>query len=150
MSPLIHSKRGGWEPPDVLSEGSVVARRFVNQTDTAAFSCSWDGTVMTWNTGAERVLRLGAKQAVNRKCYELFSGRDAFGNDFCAPHCAIRQMALRGRAIRPFQMSARDSYGRCIPLRIMVLVLRSGSRKPELVHLLDPLTPSAADRSAGS
>ena len=136
------------DEPEPTLEGSRAARDSINRSRTPAFSCLSDGTVLNWNPAAERTFGVGADEARRGRCYEIVAGIDVFGNDYCSRHCPVREMACRGRPIRPFRMTVRGSGDRRRWVRAMILVLRDGDEQPELVHLLDPLERASPDPKA--
>ena len=146
MAPSTGTRRTAADKPDSIPTGSRAARTSINRSETPAFSCASDGTILNWNSAAERIFGIGATEARQRKCWEVVAGLDVFGNDYCSRQCPIREMARRGRDIKTFRMTVRDAAGYGFRVRTMVMVLRNGGRQHELVHLLDPLAPASSTR----
>src|SRR6202162_2614650 len=96
-----------------------------------------------WNKKCEELLGLPERSAVGKHCYDVVSGRDAFGNVHCVPNCRIGFQARdKSDPVHEFPLSVRtkDGWKRfdvrtfTIPsyhpsLSTLVHVLREGQKK---------------------
>ena len=94
-----------------------------------------DGTVTIWNEGAERLLGYTAREAIGRKCCDLFGGYDADGNQLCDADCHVRALVRRDAPVRAFDMRTRTKAGRPLWLNVSVIAV-----PPRTVHFLRDVT----------
>lgn len=94
-----------------------------------------DGTVTIWNAGAERLLGYTAREAIGRKCCDLFGGSDADGNQLCDADCHVSALVRRDAPIRAFDRRTRTKAGRGLWLNVSVIAV-----PPRTVHLLRDVT----------
>ena len=94
-----------------------------------------DGTVTIWNAGAERLLGYTAREAIGRKCCDLFGGDDGDGNQLCDADCHVRALVRRDAPVRAFDMRTRTKAGRRLWLNVSVIAV-----PPRTVHLLRDVT----------
>ena len=78
-------------------------------TGEPAYAVDRDGTIIAWNTAADRVFGYGNSRALGSKCWELLQGQDAFGNRYCSERCPLREMALQHQAVNRCRMSFRTA-----------------------------------------
>src|SRR5262245_3337576 len=93
----------------------------VESSDDAIFSQNWDGTITSWNSGAERILGLPAAQAIGKSDSLLVPP----GHENPMPE--FRQRILRGEPVEPFEMEWKAKDGRRICVSVGVSPIRNES-----------------------
>lgn len=78
-------------------------------TGDAAFAVNRQGVVVLWNSEAEKLLGYRADTAIGRKCWDLLSGRDSYGNRYCCEYCPLREMTLRHESVHGFPLLLRTA-----------------------------------------
>jgi len=115
-----------------------------------AFACDELGSIVVWNSGAERLLGHRALHVVGRRCAAVVCGRDLFGNPYCTTQCTPRQLARRGKGIRRFRMDVRTAGGEYVRVDVHTIQIpgRDASRFT-LIHVMDSVEkPIAKDGGA--
>lgn len=108
-------------------------------SDTPAVVSDMAGHVLLWNTGAERLLRRPAREALGRLCHDLLGGRDVYGNRYCHDDCAVRAMCRKGESVQPFELVI-DTPRPATSLQVSILKIPgTPPEKDVIVHLLQPL-----------
>lgn len=116
--------------------------------DARAAACGMDRRhrVVYWNDGAASLLGWSAREALGRSCYELFAGRDVFGNVCCFRDCGVTVAVARGETPAPFVMELRRRDGAPVRLVTRTAALPSpGAAGACLVHLLENGNASVLD-----
>ena len=90
----------------------------LQQTRDGACALAPDGTVTIWNAGAERLLGYTAREAIGRKCCDLFAGYDGKDN-----------------RVRTFDTLTRTKTGRSLWLNVSVIPV-----PPRTAYLLRDVT----------
>lgn len=67
----------------------------VSSTAEPAFATDSRGRIVSWNPQAERLFGYSEGKVLGRHCYELFLGKDEFGNLYCNKNCPLILMALK-------------------------------------------------------
>ena len=94
--------------------------------------------IVYWNVRAEALLGWTAREALGKKCWEVFSGRDVFGNVCCFRDCGVAVAASRGESPAPFVMNVRSRDGKERRLITRTVALPSpGATYRTLIHLFD-------------
>lgn len=130
------------------AEVVLSSEEIVRSAESAAFSRAADGTITSWNRGAEKLFSAPKGTVIGRKCHEVIAGRDTFGNDYCCTECASWRMSSSDRPVRPYRLSVIISGGQEVDLRITVLAVE-GSTGRELIHILEPLACGGVRNVAG-
>lgn len=113
--------------------------QLVTSTNDIGFVTDRDGVIRSWNEAAEESFGVPAEEAIGRACWELLDGKDAFGNDYCGPHCPLIRMALEDRQVRRCQLFLADAAGDRKPYSVTTLLIRGTEPlDPAIVHLLHP------------
>jgi PAS domain S-box-containing protein len=86
-----------------------------------------DGRVASWNRAAERMLGYTAREAIGRRCCDLFGGRDDHGNRLCHAGCRVMTLLSMNEPISHFEMLAQAKDGRTVWLDVSVLGLSNGN-----------------------
>lgn len=114
--------------------------------DVAACGIDRSHHIVYWNALAEALLGWTSREAFGSNCYELFAGRDVFGNVCCFRDCGVAVASSRGEAAAPFVMEVRHRDG--TPLRLVtrtVALPSPGARYQSLVHLFERGDGAALD-----
>ena len=94
--------------------------------------------VVYWNDAAASLLGWTPREALGRKCYDVFAGRDVFGNVCCFRDCGVAVASSRGEAASPFVMDVRHRDGTLLRLVTRTVALPSpGDAYRTLVHLFE-------------
>jgi DNA-binding CsgD family transcriptional regulator len=101
-----------------------------------AFANDASHRIIFWNKGAEQVMGRTAAQTLGRLCHEVFCGRDAFGNRYCAEVCAVENSFARNEAVRRFEITTGDSRTPQL-LGFTVIQYPDASGDTISVHLMD-------------
>jgi len=64
------------------------------RTSEAAFAVDRNGQIVAWNQAAKRTFGYTKSRALGKRCWELLSGRDIFGNQSCCEGCPVRAAAF--------------------------------------------------------
>jgi len=130
-------------------------QRMLDVVGDAAYAVDERGVVSAWNEAATRVLGFRKNEILDRLCHKLLRGCDVFGNPYCGPHCALLVTALKGEAVRHFQLDLHAKGGQAV--RVLCFALVVPGTKPGrfcIVHLLhpasEPLMPWPGRGRAGS
>lgn len=111
----------------------------VASTTDIGFVTDPEGVIHGWNSSAEECFGVAADQVLGKPCWEVLSGRDSFGNEYCGPHCPLMRMALEGKRVRRCQLFFSDADGVAKPYSVMTLLLRGVKPlDPAVVHFLHP------------
>lgn len=110
-------------------------------TGDGAFAVAPDGTILTWNAAATRLLGYTEREVVGRRCCDLLDGYDDAGNRVCDPDCHIRTLARQDEPIRSFEFRTRTKAGRPLWLSMSVVALpRRNGEAPPIIHLARDVT----------
>jgi PAS domain S-box-containing protein len=90
---------------------------FANTGD-AACAIDKNQRIVHWNSAAEELLGYNAVEVLGLRCWQLFRGYTPGGEPFCRSDCPIVQRALRGEAIRHFNLIVQGQEGRLLLMNI--------------------------------
>jgi DNA-binding CsgD family transcriptional regulator len=114
--------------------------RTVASTADPAFATSPSSGIIAWNAAAAQLFGLEECAVLGRPCHEVLSGADVFGNAYCSGSCPLIGMALRGEAVRHFELYFRDESEGIIRAGVsIVAVPDEPSSGLSLVHILNPV-----------
>jgi PAS domain S-box-containing protein len=100
-----------------------------------------DGRIVLWNRAAERMLGYTAREALGRRCCDVFVGQDDDGNRLCYQGCHFMKLIEMGEAVQSFDMKTRSKAGRPLWLNVSILsVAEIGVDGPSTVHLFRDVT----------
>ena len=111
------------------------------------FAVDSQGTVISWNPGAEALLGRSADEAIGRKCYELIDGRLPSGKRLCGPACVARARADRARGVRDLDLVVQHGAGSRQLLRFSTLSL---PLPDGAAHFVRPAASARAPQSASA
>ena len=113
-------------------------KRMVSSTSDAAFAVDGEGSVVAWNSAAERLFALPTTDAVGRPCREIVQGTDECGA-VCSQDCTVRQAVLVRHPIGNFDLLISTATGRqwC---NVSVLIAENGiATNPHAIHIIRPI-----------
>lgn len=94
--------------------------------------------IVYWNAGAEALLGWSSSAALGRQCYDVFAGRDLFGNVCCFRDCGVAVGSANGEEAAPFVMDVHHRDGTPVRLVTRTVALPSpGAAYRSLVHLFE-------------
>lgn len=108
----------------------IVARRLRSGSPLCAFDR--DLEIIEWNTAAEALTGIPAREAVGRPCWDVLGGRADDGSLICHRGCSGARLALTGWPLEPQALSIRTAAGR---RRVVASTVASDD---VVVHLLEP------------
>ncbi len=91
--------------------------------------------ILLWNKAAEKLLKVSAKQALGRHCYEVICGRDEAGTLLCRQACRTIALATRGKPIPAAELFTLTRKGRQMWFNVSHFVPRHTSKRITLVHI---------------
>ena len=108
--------------------------------ESRAAACGMDRRhkVIFWNDSAASLIGWRPDEALGKKCYDVFTGRDVFGNVCCFRDCGVAVASSRGETPAPFVMDVRHRDG--TPLRLVtrtVALPSPGAAYRCLVHIFE-------------
>jgi PAS domain S-box-containing protein len=108
------------ELKDTQEETSKLAA-IVESSNDAIIGKTWDGTITSWNKGAEKLYGYSAEEAVGRSGEILFppENRDEIG--------AIQERLNRGESLDPFETVRISRDGKRIPVFLTISPIRDES-----------------------
>jgi DNA-binding CsgD family transcriptional regulator len=109
-------------------------------SDSRAAACGMDRRhkIVLWNEAASALLGWTPDEALGKKCYDVFAGRDVFGNVCCFRDCGVAVASARGEIPAPFVMEVRHRDGARVRLVTRTVALPSpGDAYRTLVHLFE-------------
>jgi DNA-binding CsgD family transcriptional regulator len=118
-------------------------------TANALFVVDRGSTIVTWNAGAETLLKRPAQAAIGRKCYEIIGGRLPSGKRLCCAGCCVRTRARRQPAVRDFEMVVQDGHGQRRVLMFSTTALPAAGNHCT-VHIMRQATSRRDRRRASS
>jgi PAS domain S-box-containing protein len=108
-----------------------------------AFAVGSDGRIALWNRAAERILGWSAREAIGRRCCDVFVGFDERGNRLCYQGCHVMALVTMGDPVQSFDMKTRAKKGHAIWVNVSTLTVPSApARAPLTVHLFRDVTAS--------
>ncbi len=108
--------------------------------EASAAACGMDRRhrIVYWNDAAAALLGWTSREALGKKCYDVFAGHDFFGNVCCFRDCGVAVASARGETAAPFVMDVRRRDGTALRLVARTLALPSpGAAYRTLVHLFE-------------
>lgn len=106
-------------------------------TADAAFATGLDGVIRIWNQGAEQLVGIPARDAVDRSCAELLEGLDSQDAALCSADCPVLQMAARGIPVPCFDLRVKvRGVERQKWVNVSILLAHTSDGELLAVHLL--------------
>lgn len=116
----------------------MIARKTIFSTSETAYAVDRNGQIVAWNKAAEHTFGYTESEALGRRCWELLSGRDIFGNQSCCEGCPIRATAFNGEPVNRFQIDFKTAAHEFKRFTVSTVMLFDGPGKKMLVHLCRP------------
>lgn len=111
------------------------------QTHDAIFAWQWDGTIVFWNRGAERLYGFSTTEALGKKTFELLSGRSP------AEFADLRaRLSREGQITKELEQLARD--GRRLVVESRLVLSRSFDAQPVVLETNRDITQRREVESA--
>ena len=122
----------------------------VASTSEPAFGVDSKAEIIAWNGGAEHLFGYAESEVLGRRCWEVLSGRDVFGNQYCGDECPLIQMAQQHSAIRRCELHFRTARDRSIRVGVSTMAFDAGNGSQfTIVHLFTPLECDPEQCTAG-
>ena len=114
------------------------ASKSLFSTGEPAYAVNRDGVIMAWNPGAESTFGFSESEAMGQHCWELLTGQDLFGNQYCCEGCPLREMAFREKSVKSNEMFLKTADNEMKRFSVCTLVLYDGPGNELLVHMCRP------------
>jgi DNA-binding CsgD family transcriptional regulator len=114
------------------------ALKIINSTGDPAFAVDRKGIIKAWNRAAENLFGHAASAVEGRPCWEVLSGCDASGNEYCGPECPLRRMAYNSKSVNSMQIQCRLASREIRPFIVSTLMLYNGPDEPLMAHICRP------------
>ena len=108
----------------------------------ASFAVDGRQSILYLNKAAENATGCAQRNAIGRRCFEIFRSRDSFGGLFCKFRCELQRGAGKGKT-SPLDLNftgRRRRSGRL--LEITPMVLEKEKDGPVIVHFLRDISRS--------
>ena len=116
----------------------MIARDKHFSTSETAYAVDRNGQIMVWNQVAEQTFGYAESEALGQKCWELLSGRDVFGNQYCCEGCPVLATAFSNEPINRFQIDFKTAAHERKRFTVNSLILFNAPGKEVFVHLCRP------------
>ena len=116
----------------------MIARDKLFSTGETAYAVDRNGQIMVWNQVAEQTFGYAESEALGQKCWELLSGRDVFGNQYCCEGCPVLATAFSNEPINRFQIDFKTAAHERKRFTVSTLILFNAPGKEVFVHLCHP------------
>ena len=100
--------------------------------------------ILLWNKAAEKLLKVSAKKALGRYCFDIICGRDEAGTLLCRQACRTMALAKREQGIPSADLFTLTRSGRQLWLNVSHLVPRNTSMRITLVHIFRDISRQKA------
>ncbi|MDH3279561.1 MAG: LuxR C-terminal-related transcriptional regulator [Gammaproteobacteria bacterium] len=121
----------------------------VASTKEPAFGVDSSAEIVAWNAGAEHLFGYAESEVLGRRCWEVLSGCDVFGNQYCSEECPLIGMVQQHRAISRCELHFRTAANRSIRVGVSTMAFDVGNGSQfTIVHLFTPLECEPAQRTA--
>jgi DNA-binding CsgD family transcriptional regulator len=107
-------------------------------TTEPAFAVNRNGQIMAWNPAAEETFGFTQVEALGQRCWNLFSGRDIFGNRYCCNGCPVHDAAFNHEPVRSFQINFETAAHERERFTVTTLMVFTDSNSEYCVHLCRP------------
>jgi PAS domain S-box-containing protein len=119
----LASMSGSRKPePAVAPPPEALHSLILDSIREGVFTVDKDFRVTSFNAEAERITGFSRRDAVGRKCYEVFRA------SICQSGCALRETIETGRPLRDVRVDALNANMLPVPIAVSTAVLRSGNR----------------------
>jgi len=115
----------------------MVAKSTHYVTGDAAFAVDKEGTIVCWNSAAERVFGHKAEDVLGGRCWKLFVGQDMYGNQYCCEKCPVMRMALKHEAVHSFHAKFKTRANGMEEFKINCLTIYDGPGNELLLHICE-------------
>jgi len=107
-------------------------------TGDPAFAVDRHGDIVLWNEAAEKSFGIPEAKALGKKCWNLLSGEDAFGNRYCCRHCPIREMGARHEPVHSFHSTFKGASGEPEQFAVSCITIYDEPGSEMLLHICHP------------
>lgn len=84
--------------------------------------------IVYWNASAQQILGWKADEVVGQRCFELLSGGDYEGHQFCRRNCPTITSARKGKPVGNYDFLTRRKDGGPIWLNVSIILPPTGGR----------------------
>ncbi len=95
--------------------------------------------IISWNKGAERILRYTESEVLNHNCYRVIAGRVPSDKLWCHANCKVQACVAKSSQMENFDLITKTNEGVPIWINVTVVSPRDGSEK-FTAHILRDVT----------
>ena len=129
-----------------FEQGEILVAESKNYvTGDAAFAVDRHGTIVFWNSAAEKTFGYPASTALGQKCWKLLSGHDSYDNSYCHEHCTLKEIAFRRQPVNGFQAALETASAGRQPFTISCLTILHDPGNELLLHSCRPEKETSED-----
>jgi PAS domain S-box-containing protein len=107
-------------------------------TGDPAFAVDQHGAIVLWNEAAEQSFGVPEAKALGKKCWDLLSGEDTYGNRYCCRHCPIREMGFRHEPVHGFQSTFKTGSDTTEQFSVSCVTVYDEPGSEMLLHICHP------------
>ena len=85
-------------------------QELVANTSDPSFAVDGSGCIAAWNSAAEAMFTLSARDAIGRRCAEIVQGTDECG-PVCSAHCTIHEAVRKRHPVGNFDLQVQTANG---------------------------------------
>ena len=86
-------------------------RKLVANTSDPSFAIDGSGCIAAWNSAAEAMFALSARDAIGRQCGEIVQGTDECG-PLCSADCIVQQAVQKNHPVGNFDLQVQTANGK--------------------------------------
>lgn len=106
-----------------VEQGCRRCELILNSVADGVFTVDRDWNITAFNRAAERITGVPCKEALGRKCFEVFLA------DVCQAACVLRRTMEHGEELIDFRVNILNAAGRRVPVSVSTAVLRDEQGK---------------------
>ena len=113
-------------------------RVMIDSTSDPAFAVDREGSIVAWNSSAEKLFGRSTGTALGLLCGEILKGTDECGL-VCSKNCTVRQTIENRHPISNFDLEVETVQGRQWCNVSVLTVEDTGSTRPLAIHVVRPI-----------
>ena len=110
----------------------------VQGTNDSAFAVDGAGLIVAWNSAAEEMFGLTAKEAIGKACGQVLQGIDECGT-VCSRDCTVRQAIRNHHPLRNFDLQIQTQQGMQWCNLSVLIAEEAHSSLPYSIHIVRPI-----------
>jgi PAS domain S-box-containing protein len=131
--------------PCLIDLQEMVMKNVLFQTLAKAgdgtFATDTDQRIIFWNQAATQITGYTYEEVSGLPCYEVLEGHDDQGRLFCFEHCRIATAALRGKAVKDYDLFISNKSDEVLWINLSTLTFPgNGDESKMILHLFRDVT----------